>query len=121
MVSPRRSHRSLTASLAAYAVGPAKTTPAIAMRRRLASDRPDDPMPQAKAHMGANHVVGLRNSRTVGSDGRAMEGTVNFTNSAVNLGLHFYLAFGTGQPVDDDPWQSPQARVFKSEQPPEQS
>jgi hypothetical protein len=64
MASTWRSYQSLTAWLVAQISGPAKTTPLNRRCHRAWIDTPDETTPHMNAHMGANHVIGLKSSRT---------------------------------------------------------
>ena len=64
IVSTCLSHQSLAAWLIPQTTGPATITPSISKSKFSTTEIPDDITPQAKAHMGGNHVIGLRSSRT---------------------------------------------------------
>jgi hypothetical protein len=49
---------------------------------------PEATIPQANAHIGGNQVMGLNNSVTAESCGRAIECVLRMTHTGVKLNLH---------------------------------
>ena len=64
IASTWRSNQSFTAWLVAQTKGPASITPARTKVHLESGETPEETMPQAKAHIGANHVIGFNSSRT---------------------------------------------------------
>ncbi len=71
MASTCRSNQSFAAWLVAQTRGPASRMPAIATGQRPWSATPEEITPQAKAHIGANHVIGFSSSRSARGAGTA--------------------------------------------------
>ena len=69
MASTSRSYQSLTAWLVAQTSGPASRMPAKATRQWCCSPTPDETTPHPNAHMGGNHVIGFKSSRTAAGAG----------------------------------------------------
>lgn len=80
-----RSNQSLTAWLVAQTSGPARTTPSTISSQRPSGEAPDETAPQAKAHIGANQVMGLSNSKAARHAVVFMERTITLTQQRVNL------------------------------------
>jgi hypothetical protein len=70
MASTCRSNQSFTAWLLAHTKGPHSTKPAKISSAWSEKLWPEATTPQAKAHMGGNHVMGLSSSATVAKEGR---------------------------------------------------
>ena len=88
IASTALAHQSVTAWLVAQTRGPASMTPAGTKDQRERAGTPEETMPQPKAHIGANQVIGFKSSRTAAGLGVSMEGTVCLTASTVNEYLH---------------------------------
>ena len=86
IVSTCLSHQSLAAWLIPQTTGPATIIPSISKSKFSITETPDDITPQAKAHIGGNHVIGLRSSRTTRKFGY-VEGCLLF----VTLMCHILL------------------------------
>jgi hypothetical protein len=71
IVSTCLSHQSLAAWLIPQTTGPATITPSISKSKFSVTETPEEITPQAKAHIGGNHVIGLRSSRTTKKFGYA--------------------------------------------------
>ena len=80
MASTWRSNQSLTAWLVAQTKGPAKAMPTTASSHLFSIGRPEATMPQAKAHIGGNQVIGLNSSVTADSWGNAMPQVLHLTH-----------------------------------------
>ena len=63
MASTSRSYQSLMAWLMAHTSGPAKIMPVKAVYQFVENGNAGGTTPQAKAHMGGNHVIGFSSSR----------------------------------------------------------
>src|ERR1700744_5890640 len=74
MASTWRSNQSCPPGRFAPPGGPASSTPAITVGQRCPTLAPDEMMPQPKAHIGGNQVIGLSSSRTTSGEGRASVG-----------------------------------------------
>jgi hypothetical protein len=77
MASTCLSHQSLAAWLIPQTNGPATIIPNTSKSKFSTIATPDDTTPQAKAHIGGNHVIGLRSSRTTRKFGN-VEGCLLF-------------------------------------------
>src|SRR3954447_23384552 len=74
MASTWRSYQSLTAWRVAQTRGTASTTPAAIIVHCPCGDWPEETTPQAKAHIGANQVIGFRSSTSALGAGVAIPG-----------------------------------------------
>jgi hypothetical protein len=90
IASTWRSHQSLAAWLMPRTSGPARMIP-TAVIAQLPEIMPEDTAPQAKAHSGGNHVIGLRSSSTapgagteVGAEAGAQRGYAFIDAHTVN-------------------------------------
>ena len=73
MASTCRSNQSFTAWLLAHTKGPVRTKPKKSKVLRSLRACPEATAPQAKAHMGGNHVTGFSNSVTTDKRGTAIK------------------------------------------------
>jgi hypothetical protein len=69
IASTWRSYQSFTAWLVPHTNGPASKVPAITKPQRSDKGALIEMSPHRKAHMGANHVIGFKSSRTVAGAG----------------------------------------------------
>jgi hypothetical protein len=76
IASTCRSNQSFTAWLVPQTSGPASSTPISICGQRSATGTPADTIPQPKAHIGANQVIGFSSSRTALGSGRVLPPSV---------------------------------------------
>ena len=84
IASTCRSNQSFTAWLVAQTMGPASRMPIAISCHWPVGETPDAIAPQAKAHIGGNHVIGLSSSATAEREGRAMQQILHGVLACVN-------------------------------------